>query len=153
MTEETEAPTLNWRAVLQTATDFATIDKQLKVLSKRKTELRDALYSLVELEGVEDDKGHLRLDLPEECNGITALVIQRKVSTGFDAEAAEHVLKDIHLPDGSTLWDECIEMVAVLDEDKVMAARYDDLLTDEQVDLLYPQTESFAFTPVRLKGA
>lgn len=135
--------------VLTTVREFSTIDQQEKALAKRKKELRDRLAALVELEGVPDEKGHLLFPLPVECGDILSLQMQRKVSRSLDGERAEEMLKGIPTEDGQTLWDRCVEYVAMLDEDKVMAAHYDGLLSEEQVDELYPESVSFAFSPIR----
>ena len=36
-------------------------------------------------------------------------------------------------------------MVPVLDEEEILAARYADLLTDEDIDSMFPAKETFAF--------
>lgn len=142
---------IDWAAVSQAVRQFRTIQDQEKVLKRAREDLRDQLDALVRLSGLEDDKGHLLLDLPEPVQGIRALCVQRRVSRPLDPEKAEQILKSITTSaDGSTLWDDCIEWVAVLDEDKVMAARYDGLLNDAQIDEMYPKSVSEAFVPIKV---
>lgn len=157
MSESTEDLDLDMQAVVQAATEFSLLDRQEKALAKRKKELRDRLYGLVEIEGQEDEKGNLLLPLPSLCGDIQALQLQRRVSRPLNAELAEEILKSIVMSEDSGeetyLWDDCVEWVAVLDESKVMAAHYDGLLTEEQVDQMFPEVESFAFSPVRVGKA
>lgn len=137
--------TENLDLVLRDATEFSMIDQQIKTLTTRKQQLRDALYGLVEISGEEDDKGNLVYPLPAVCGNIKSLQLQRRVSRGLDSDKAEETLRELGL------WDECIEMVPVLNEDKIMAAHYMGKISEEQIDMMYPENESFAFTPVRVK--
>jgi hypothetical protein len=145
---ETADLSLDLSTVLQKVRELAVIKQQAKTLSAREKELKELLTGLVELAGVPDEKGHLVFELPESILGIGKLVRQRRVSRPLDAEVAEEILRSIDTDAefGRTLWNDCVEMVAVLVEDKVMAAHYDGLLTEEQVDSMFPLVESWAFT-------
>ena len=122
---------------------YATFDSQIKTLTKARDSTKASLKALVEKEGYLDDKGHRLLDLPEVANGISALQLQRRVSRNLDPEIAEELLI------GSGLWDQCIEHVPVLNEDKVMALHYEGKITEEQIDLMYPTRETYAFVPIK----
>lgn len=143
--DEGGSSVLDWAAVMQAAREFSQADVQEKLLARRKKELRDRLYALVEREGERDDKGNLLLPLPEAAGDILTLQIQRRVSNPFQGEVAEEILRE------RGIWHDCVTLVPVLDEDKVLAARYDGLLSDEDIEAMYPEVESFAFTPVRSK--
>lgn len=137
---------LDWSAISAAVREFSTIDAQVKGFSKRTTELKSRLKSIVELEGEPDEKGNLLLPLPQQCGDIVTLQLQRKVSNPINSEVAEGILKE------AGMWDECVEMIPVLDEAKVMAAYYEDKLTESQVDEMFPVVESFAFVPIRNKA-
>lgn len=130
---------LNWAAVNDAVRQFTITSEQETLIKTRKQELRDRLFALVEISGEEDDKGHLRLELPDPVNEVRALKIERRVSNYLDAEKAEEVLTE------AGIWDDCTTQVTVLDEDKIMAARYEGKLTDEQIDAMYPQSVTEAF--------
>lgn len=149
MSDSEEDLELDVDSVVQQATEFSLIDQQINNLTQRKKELRDRLYGLVDLEGTPDDRGNLLFALPDICGDIQALQLQRRVSRPLDGDVAEEILKSIEVED-HTLWDDCIELVAVLDDQKIMAAHYDGLLTEDQVDAMFPEVESFAFSPIRV---
>lgn len=151
MTEQTPEDDIDWAYVAMSVSLYRTLKDQQAVLAKRVLEIRDELSEFVESAGYTDDKGHQRVPLPEEVSGVRALVRQRKAPRVFDPEKAEEILQAIVCEDGGTLWDNCTEMVAVLDEDKVMAAQYEGLLTEEQIDEMYPISESWSFVLDRPK--
>lgn len=141
---------LDWGAVALAVRQYASIQAQEKVLAPRKKELRDRLLALAKAEGVPDDKGHLRFMFPEPVEGIAGLKVENRVSRTLDEEKAEEVLKSIVVDvDGVTLWDECIEYVPQLDEDAVMAAHYNGVISQEQIDEMYPISITEAFVPVK----
>ena len=125
--------------------EFTTARSQETVMKKRKEEVRNLLVAMVNEFGEEDEKGNLVLDLDDEINGVFCLVNQRKIGRSLDGEVAEEMLTSI-LTETGTLWDDCVEWIPALDEDKVMAAHYDGLLTEQQVDEMFPMRESWAFT-------
>jgi hypothetical protein len=139
---------LDLASVKQKVRELAVLKRQSRVLSTRQSEISALLRGLADLAGVPDEKGHKVLDLGESIEGIGKLVLQRRVSRPLDADVAETILQSIVTDEdfGRTLWNDCVEMVPMLDEDKVMAAHYDGLLTEEQIDLMFPVSESWAFT-------
>lgn len=122
---------------------LARTDTQLSVLQRTKKELRDELFAHVVKHGTTDANGHSLVTFDEAIEGITALKIERRRSRSLDATAAERILRDLDL------WEECTEMIAVLDEDKLMAAVFEGRIDEELVDEMYPATVTEAFVPVR----
>jgi hypothetical protein len=127
-------------AVAAKAREFSQARSQEKVIKSYKETLRDALLTIVELEGEEDADGNVVLELPEQVLDIARLVKQRKTSNGLNGQVAEEILRE------AGLWEQCTETVHVLDEDKVMAAHFNGDLTEEQVDLMFPTVVTYAFT-------
>jgi hypothetical protein len=148
---EAEPAELDIPSVLAAVREFSVIDGQQKVLAKRATELKNRLRYLIEIEGQEDDKGNLLWPLPETCGDITALQLQCRVSRPFMGEVAEEILRSIPTSEGRTLYDDCVEYVPVLDESKVMAAFYENQITEAQIDTMYPENTTYAFVPIRVK--
>jgi len=140
--------TLDLPAVLQKVRELSVLKDQVKVLKKREEEIKALLIELVDIEGEEDEKGHKVFALPESIGGIGSLVRQRRVSRPLDADVAQDILESIVTDSdfGRTLWNDCIEMVPHLDEDKIMEAHFNGLLTEDQVDAMFPEVVSWAFT-------
>ena len=88
--------------------------------------------------GEEDDKGNVVIELPEEVEGYSSVVKQRRVSRKIDEALAEEIITKHGLED--VLY----KTIRVVDEDALMAALYEDVLTEEEVDDMYPQSITWA---------
>jgi len=117
---------------------YAFLKAQLDYLEKEQKELRPQLFENIDLEGEEDDKGNIVLELPQEVEGYSSVIKQRRVSRKIDEERAEAIIAERGLED--TLY----KTVRVIDEDALMAALYNDELTEAEVDDMYPQSITWA---------
>lgn len=121
--------------------EFISYKKQIDKLSKAQDEIKKDLMQTVEEMGEVDDSGHQWLHLPEEVDGYASLQRQRRVSQKLDMDAAEEILKK------KGLYDKCVTMVPMIEEDAVMGALYLGELTEEEVDQIFPKTITWAFVP------
>lgn len=117
-----------------TVEQYLSIDEQIKLLSKRKDELKKRLMETVEAEGEIDGKGHSTLEV-----GDVKLVRQRKTSNPIDMDIAKRIIAD------KKLEKECIKMIPQLDSEAIMAAYYKDLITEQEIDEMFPLKVSYAF--------
>ena len=124
--------------LLDMVRQYAAIKNQLKEINDREKELKDKLRAAVLEQGETDDNGSTTLEI-EDVPGVEKIVNQRRVSKYFDPETAERLLEE------KGLTERCTIMVPILDEQEILAARYEDLLTDEDIDVMFPSKESFAF--------
>jgi chaperonin cofactor prefoldin len=133
------------------AYQYSTLQEQEKSVKSRLAALKKELGEDLELFGEPDDKGNLVFAFDEAAGNIVALQRQRRVGQGFDQEAAEEILKAKQVDEETTLWDACTEekVIQELDDDAVLAAHFDDLLTDEELERIYPKIVTWAFAPVR----
>lgn len=121
--------------------------------------LKASLMEVIAGTGRVEGDGHKVIDLDEpwplttvSSSGsikesmVKGVMRQRKVTQVFDAEAA------LALVEKKGIKDECVETITevILDEDKVLAANYAGKLTDEEVEALYSNKESFSFVPVKV---
>lgn len=119
--------------------EFVTLRRRIDDMTKQQSAIKSELSELVETEGEPDEKGNLWLRLPHEVDGFTALQRQRKVSQSLDEDVATELLKT------KGLYDRCYTMLPVLKEDEVMACLYEGLLTEEEVDSMFPKKVTWAF--------
>jgi hypothetical protein len=117
---------------------YAFLKSQLDFLEKEQKAIRALLFENLEEIGEEDDKGNIIIELPEEVEGYSAVVKQRRVSRKIDEARAEEIITEHELED--VLY----KTIRVVDEDALMAALYEDVLTEEEVDEMYPQTITWA---------
>lgn len=122
---------------------YKALDESEKQLAERKKQVRDTLSSYIEEVGEEDDKGHLVYDLGGSVAGYKQLVRQRRVKRQLDEHVAERILGQ------KELTERCYRLVPVLDEDAVMQALFEGLLTEGDIDVMFPTTITWAFVPLK----
>jgi hypothetical protein len=128
-------------SVLSKVQQFITIKRQVDDLTKEQTQLKTFLSNLVDEEGEPDDKGNLWYPLEQEVDGYRSLQRQRKVSQSLDPAEATRILGTKGLAERCYTWE------PVLNEDQVMACLYEGLLTEEDVDAMFPKKIIWAFIP------
>ena len=124
-------------------TEFLGLGATITDLTKRKDDLKKRLAGVVEEQGHEDEKGSVWLDLPEPIQGVSQLKRERRVSQSADPERLDTLLAE------KGLMERCYRQVPVLDEDEVMAAHYEGLITAEEIDACFPKKVTYAFVPVK----
>jgi hypothetical protein len=117
---------------------YLALKDQLDLITKRQTEIKQRLIEAVD--AVEaDDRGHRILSVEDETVGEVTLTRQRRVSKSLNMDVAEEILTK------KGIKDTCIKMVPVIDEGAIMAAFYENYLTEEDIDLMFPSKISYAF--------
>lgn len=129
------------------ARQFLAIRAEEKQLGIRKKALQQLLQPQVVENGDFDEiAGHrtLAFSQPIEVDGkaYTGLKQEKRVSKVFDEDAATEILK------AKNLWEEAIETIEVIDHDKVYALHMEDKITEEEMDRILVEKETFAFVTV-----
>lgn len=110
------------------------IDSTVAIQNDIKEKLRDGLKQLGEV----DDRGHVVVEVNDDLTGIKKVINQRKVSKSLDMSVAEEILKE------KGLHERCVTMIPVLDEEAIMAAYYEGLVTEEDIDNMFPAKVTWA---------
>jgi hypothetical protein len=118
---------------------YLALKKEVEVLSKRQDEIKSRLKLTVEAAGETDDRGHVTLKVEDDIIGDVTLTQQRRVSKTLDMNVAENLLKE------RGIYDKCVKMVPVLQEDAIMSCVYTGELSEADVDNMFPAKVSFAF--------
>lgn len=121
-------------AINETVKQYVALKEQIKFLNEREAELKKRLLTTVEELGEEDSKGHLIL----EVDGVT-LTKQRKVSNPLDLEVA------IPLLEQKNLKEQCTKTVEQIDQDKIIIAYSKGLLTEDEIESMFPKKITYAF--------
>lgn len=117
---------------------YLALKDEADLLTKRTLQIKEEL--LLEVEAAEfDERGHKKLVIEDEFNGEVTLTKQRRVSNDLDINVAE----DILIAKG--IKDKCIKMVPTLDESSIMSAFYEGLLTEADIDAMFPSKVTYAF--------
>jgi hypothetical protein len=120
------------------AKKYSFLKSQLDYLEKEQKALRAELFEVLDGEGEIDDKGNIIVQLPEEIDGFSSIVKQRRVTRKVDELKAEEIITAHGLED--TLY----KTIRVVDEDALMAALYNEELTEAEIDEMYPQNVVWA---------
>jgi hypothetical protein len=111
---------------------------RLDELTSLQSDVKKNLKQGIEELGEVDDRGHIVVDINDEVSGIARVMNQKRVSKTLDIEVAEKILTErgIH--------DRCITMVPVLNEDEIMAAFYEGVISEEDIDTMFPAKVTWA---------
>lgn len=120
------------------AKEYVYLKKELEQLEKRQKEIRKEIFEHLDLNGEEDSKGNLFVELEEPIDEYVAVVKQRRVSRKIDEQKAEELIES------RGLQDKLYKTIRVVDEDALMAALYSDELTEDDIDSIYPASITWA---------
>jgi hypothetical protein len=110
---------------------------------------RKVILDELEANGEPDSKGNQWMyftDDPVEGR-IKAIKREKRTQRRLDPEAAEKYLRD------KGLWEECVETIEVLSEEKLLALNFgaEAKISDEDMEALYAVNTTYAFCPQRVK--
>lgn len=117
---------------------YLMLKDELDMITKRQNEIKKRLIEVVD--SVEaDDRGHRVLIVEDDALGNVTLTRQRKVFKNLDMQIAEEILTK------KGIKDQCIKMIPTIDEAEIMAAFYENYLTEEDIDAMFPSKIVYAF--------
>lgn len=117
---------------------YSFLKSQLDYLEREQKEERAKLFEALDAEGEEDSKGNIVIELPEEVDGVAAIIKERRTSRKVNEAKAEEIII------AKGLEDKLFKTIRVIDEDALMAALYSDELTEDEIEEMYPQTVIWA---------
>ena len=123
--------------------EYAKIKASMDVLEARQKEIRTLLFEHLDAEGLEDDKGNLQFEFGSPIDGITRLEKQRRVTRKIDEFKAEEILEELGLSD------DVYELKRVVNEDALMAAYYEEKISEDQLDEMFPANVVWALRTLK----
>lgn len=117
---------------------YLALKDNIELLTTRQSEIKNRLITAVD-SVVSDERGHRTIQISDPQVGDVKLIRQRKVIKNLDMQVAEEILTRKGIKDS------CIKMVPVIDEAAIMSAFYENYLTEEDIDAMFPSKVSFAF--------
>jgi len=118
--------------------EFVRIKESIKIMDARAKELNKKFMEKIELEGQEDSSGNIQLSLGFSADGVTVLEKQRRASRVLDELKADEIIEQLGL--GLEVY----EFKRTINEDALMAAYYEDKITEEQLDEMFPTKVTWA---------
>jgi hypothetical protein len=119
--------------------EYVKVKASMSILETRQKELRDKLFGHIDLLGETDTDGNIQLYLDEPIDCVARIEKQRKVSRKVDEEVAISLTQELGI------YDSVFELKPVLNEDALMAAFYEDKITEDQLDSIFPPKITWAF--------
>ena len=129
--EEPRVPAVN--DLESQAKQYIFFKKQIEYFESEIKSLREKLFEDIDANGELDGSGNLFVELSTEIDGVTMLQKQKRVSRKIDPQMADNLIVS------KGLETELYKTIQIIDEDALMAALYEGKLTEEEVDLMYPQ--------------
>lgn len=127
---------------LEEARNMILIREQKKAITTQEASSRKVLTELIEKYGSQEgaDGQHLAIPLDPPIRGVAAIVRQRKTSQRVDEDTAAVIAK------ARGIYERLFKPVMTLDEDEVLVALREDLLTESEVAEIFPVSETYAIT-------
>ena len=113
--------------------EYNFLKKQIDYLTSQQKELREKMFATLEERGEVDDKGNIIVELENDVDGINTVMKQRRVTRKIDEQTADEIIA------AKGLEEKLYKTIQIIDEDALMACLYSDELTEEEVDMMYPQ--------------
>lgn len=141
MTQEQE------EAYLREAREMVLIREQKNRVAKRESELKPRLMDTLEAFGEPygDEGQHRTINFPKPIRGIARFVRQRKTVNTVDEIKSEAIARE------RGIYDRLFKPVMQLDETAVMVAHEEGLLTDADIEAMFPKTVQYAFVAEKAK--
>jgi hypothetical protein len=136
--KDTEPRNADENSLIAQAKQYAFFKSQADYIDKQQKELKTKLFEAIDTNGEIDSKGNIILELPEEVDGFVSITKQRRVTRKVDELKAEEIIES------KGLQDSLYKTIRVIDEDALMAALYNDELTEEEIEEMYPQNVVWA---------
>jgi hypothetical protein len=124
-------------------TEYIRLVASIDHMDERRKELREKIFSYLEDEGFEDEKGNLQLPLANPIDGVLRIEKSGRRTRKLDEIKAEEIIES------NDLGDSVYKMVRVIDEDALMAAHYEGKLTEEEIDEMFPVSVVWALRTVK----
>lgn len=133
--------------MLSAARQLVMLREQKKKLVAREGELNKYLMPLLERAGEPYGEAgqHRMLKFPRPIRGIAALIRQAKVSQSVDTTKAEAIARQ------KGIYDRLFLPVPTLDQEAVLVAREENLITDAEFAEIFPSSTSFALVMDKAK--
>jgi len=110
----------------------AMLTERANELSAIQNEIKNNIREGIKEHGIENDRGHIVVELNDDVTGINNVMQQKKISKNLNMDIAEQLLTE------KGLYDQCITMVPQLNEDEIMNAYWQEQLTEEDIDTMFP---------------
>lgn len=118
--------------------EYVKLKASMAIMEARQKELKAKIFAHIETEGNEDTSGSLSLYLDHPIGDVQRVQKTRRAKRTLNEELAENIIE------AAGIADEVYEMKRVINEGALMSAYYEEKLTEEQLDEMFPTTVIWA---------
>lgn len=132
---------------LREGREMVLVREQKSRVEKREKEIKARLMDVLAAYGEPygDEGQHRYVPFPKAIRGIAGFVRQKKTIHEEDSVEAEVIARQ------RGIYDRLFKPVMTLDEDAVMVAHREGILTDEDLDRMFPKKVQYAFVAEKAK--
>lgn len=125
------------------AAEYIKLKESITFMETRQKEIREKLFSKIETEGLEETSGSITLYLDSPVGAVLGIQKTRRAKRTLNEDLAESIIEQAGIAD------EIYEMKRTINEGALMSAFYEDKITEEQLDEMFPTTVQWALNMVK----
>lgn len=123
--------------------EYIKLKQSMTAMEARSKELRDKIFEYLDNEGEEDTSGSIGLYLDHDVDGVVRLQKTRRAKRVLDESTAEAIIEQAGIADS------VYETKRVISEEALMAAYYEEKISEEQLDSMFPVSVSWALNTLK----
>ena len=118
--------------------EYVKLKASMSVMEARQKELKAKIFAHIETEGSEDTAGSVSLYLDRPIGDVQRVQKTRRAKRTLNESVAETIIATAGIAD------DVYEMKRVINEGALMSAYYEEKITEEQLDEMFPTTVIWA---------
>jgi hypothetical protein len=118
--------------------EYVKLKASMSVMEARQKELKAKIFAHIENEGTEDTAGSVSLYLDHPIGEVQRVQKTRRAKRTLNEELAETIIETAGIAD------DVYEMKRVINEGALMSAYYEEKITEDQLDEMFPTTVIWA---------
>jgi hypothetical protein len=118
--------------------EYVKLKASMAVMEARQKELKAKIFAHIENEGSEDTSGSVSLYLDTPIGDVQRVQKTRRAKRTLNEETAESIIEQAGIAD------DVYEMKRVINEGSLMSAYYEEKITEEQLDEMFPTSVIWA---------
>jgi hypothetical protein len=112
--------------------EYVKLKESISFMETRQKELREKIFGKLDSEGSEDTAGSLSIYLDTPIGDYQRVQKTRRAKRALNEETADRIIE------ATGIGEEVYEMKRVINEGALMAAYYEEKITEEQLDEMFP---------------
>jgi hypothetical protein len=112
--------------------EYVKLKESMSFMEARQKELREKIFAAIDTDGTEETSGSVSLYLDTPIGDVQRVQKSRRATRKLNEELAEAIIESAGISD------DVYEMKRIINEGALMAAFYDEKITEEQLDEMFP---------------